>query len=216
MSGPVSIADANRRRLLPGALRSAKTGTCRGCFGHECASQRDNCGYLCYSNDVGPHASVYNHQTIPGDPYQCIVAPQWAPEPCPTVNTCKYNTLRSSQPCTHGYIRNQRAQTVQNRFSYERISMLRLSYLQISFVGVAPDFAVKFALRPRSTLEGRPVNETTPRDRHYWVINMCCEPKSSPRSPEKVSVRAMEPRNFSQLMATFCGNTLMNMKQVEI
>ena len=94
--------------------------------------------------------------------------------------------------------------------------MLRLSYLQISSVGVAPDFAVKFALRPRSTLEERPINETTPRDRHYWVINMCCEPKSSPRSPVKVSVLAMESRNFSQLMAAFCGNTSMNMKQVEI
>ena len=94
--------------------------------------------------------------------------------------------------------------------------MLRLSYLQISFVGVAPDFAVKFALRPRSTLEERPINETTPRDRHNWVINMCCEPKSSPGSPGKVSVLAMESRNFSQLMAAFCGNTSMNMKQVEI
>ena len=144
------------------------------------------------------------------------MAPQWASEPFPTVNTDKYNTLRSLQPCTHGYIRKQCAQTVPNRFSYERISMLRLSYLQISFVGVAPDFAVKIALRPRSTLEGRPVNETTPRDRHYWVINMCCEPKSSPRSPEKVSVLAMESRNFSQLMAAFCGNTSMNTNQVEI
>ena len=94
--------------------------------------------------------------------------------------------------------------------------MLRLSYLQISFVGVAPDFAVKIALRPRSTLEGRPINETTPRDRHYWIKIMCCEPKSSPRSPVKVPALAMEPRNFSQLMAAFCGNTSMNTNQVEI
>ena len=105
---------------------------------------------------------------------------------------------------------------VLNRFSYERISMLRLRYSRISFGSVMPDFAVKFAVRPRFTREGRVVGETTPRDRHYWVINMCCEPKSSPRSPEKVSVLAMESRNFSQLMAAFCGNTSMNMKQVEI
>ena len=63
--------------------------------------------------------------------------------------------------------------------------MLRLSYLQISFVGVAPDFAVKIALRPRSTLEGRPINETTPRDRHYWVINMCCNQKVAPDHQRK-------------------------------
>ena len=88
--------------------------------------------------------------------------------------------------------------------------------MQISFVGVAPDFAVKFALRPRSTLERWAINETTPRDRQFWVINMCFEPKSSPISPEKVSVLAMESRNFSQLMAAFCGNTSMNMEQVEI
>ena len=47
---------------------------------------------------------------------------------------------------------------VLNRFSYERISMLRLHYSRISFGSVMPDFAVKFTVRPRFTLEGRIVS----------------------------------------------------------
>ena len=54
--------------------------------------------------------------------------------------------------------------------------MLRLRYSRISFGSAMPDFAVKFTVRPRFTLEGRVVGETTPRDRHQWVLTMCCEP----------------------------------------
>ena len=54
--------------------------------------------------------------------------------------------------------------------------MLRLRYSRISVGSVMPDFAVKFTVRPRFTLEGRVVGETTPRDRHQWVLTMCCEP----------------------------------------
>ena len=61
---------------------------------------------------------------------------------------------------------------VPNRFSYDMISMLRLRYYRISVGSVMPDFAVKFAVRPRFTREERVVGETTPRDRHQWVLNM--------------------------------------------
>ena len=109
-------------------------------------------------------------------PQQGARSEKYALEPGSTVNTDKYNTFRSLQPCTHGYIWNQRARMVPNRFSYERISMLRLRYSRISVGSVMPDFAVKFTVRPRFTLEGRVVGETTPRDRHQWVLTMCCEP----------------------------------------
>ena len=125
---------------------------------------------------VGAYPTICSRRNSLEVPQQGARSEKYALEPGSTVNTDKYNTFRSLQPCTYRYIWNQCARMVLNRFSYERISMLRLRYSRISFGSVTPDFAVKFAVRPRFTREERVVGETTPRDRHQWVLTMCCEP----------------------------------------